>query len=183
MKKVLLLIVSFFIFIPAAWSYQTVLVNFPQDQGWHSAYYSTQGDETILQYTPGRQNARNWSRALIFHSYKNSPYDTSKMFMDKLIAQMEFTNGTRGYRYLKNDENDGIATRCVTKNANTPTQCEIFRVTNSFEGYITMHYINKNVANFKNTYSEWVQIMRTIRIYYSYYMDDRILNKATVFQL
>lgn len=180
MKKVLLLIISLFA-ARAAFAYQTVLVDFPENQGWHGAYYDQQGGESILQYTPVGQSAENWTKTVVFHSYKN--LDNAAKFMDKTTTQMELKNPSGLYKYLKYNENDSIATRCVQQNAYIPTQCEIYRVSRSYEGIISMHYINKNVQDYKNTYNLWYQIIRDVCIYYSYYLDDRVMDKATSFQL
>lgn len=182
-KKVLLLIISLLL-CQAVFAYQTVLVDFPPNQGWHAVCYETQAGEIILQYVPVGQSNENWTRAVIFHAYKNLTWtDSSAAFMDRITQQMEMKNSSQLYRYTKYTEADSIATRCIQKNANTPTQCEIFRVSKSFEGLISMHYINRNVQDFKNNYNQWYGIMKDIRIYYSYYMDDRILDKATSFEL
>lgn len=183
MKKVLLLIISIF-FAQTAMAYETVLVDFPENQGWHAVYYDTQSDETILQYVPIGQTYENWTRAVIFHSYKNLTWtDSAARFMDRITRQMELKNSTQLYRYTKYTDADSISTRCIHKNAYAPTQCEIYRASKSFEGLISMHYVNKNVQNFKNSYNLWYQIIQDVRIYYSYYMDDRVLDKATSFQL
>lgn len=183
MKKVLLLIISLFI-AQASFAYQTVLVDFPQDQGWHDVYYATRADEAILQYVPRGQTGENWTKTLVFHSYKNLNWtDSAAVFMDRTTMQMEAKNSTQLYKYTKYSEMDSIATRCIAKNAQMPSQCEIYRVSKSFEGLISMHYINKNIQDYKNTYDSWYEIMKDIRIYYSYYMDDRILDKATSFEL
>ncbi len=184
MKKVLLLLISLLASQIAVFAYQTVLVDFPQNQGWHSVYYGTSPNEAILQYVPIGDTYENWHKSVIFHSYKNLTWtNSSAQLMDKLTQQMELQNPTQMYRYLKYSEEDSLATRCIQKNTNIGTQCEIFRATQSHEGLITMHYVNKNTADFKNSYSMWLQIIKDVRIYYSYYMDDRILDKATSFEL
>ena len=184
MKKVLSLIIDIKLFLLVfclfagniCHAYQTVIVDFPPGQGWHSAYYDTQGDESILQYLPVGQTYQSWTRSVVFHSYRNPTTDSAAKFMNTTTSQMELQNPSQGYTYIKYTDEDSIATRCITKNANTPTQCEIYRVSTSFEGLITMHYINKNVSDFRNSYNMWYQIMKDIRIYYSYYRDDRILD-------
>lgn len=187
MKKVLLLIISLFINLligQAVFAYQTVLVDFPLNQGWHSDYYDAQAGEAILQYVPVGQSYEDWNRTVIFHSYKNLNWTNSAArLMDRLTQQMEIQNSTQLYKYMKYTEADSIAVRCIQKNSKMSAQCEIFRVSKSFEGLITMHYINRNVQDFRNTYDMWYDIMKNIRIYYSYYMDDRVLNKATSFEL
>lgn len=181
MKRALLLIISLFL-CQSAFAYQTVLVDFPDAQGWHAVVFNSIANETILQYVPGGQNEYNWSKTVVFHSYRNWN-DNAAKFMDRTTMQMESKNASHLYRYTKYNDTDSIATRCITKNAYMPTQCEIYRVSKSFEGLITMHYINKNVQDYKNTYNIWYNIIKNVRIYYSYYMDDRILDKATVFEL
>jgi len=187
MKKVLLLIISLFLNIiigQAVFAYQTVLVDFPQNQGWHSAYYDMQGGETILQYVPIGQSYEDWDRTVVFHSYKHLSWTNSAArFMDRITQQMELQNSTQLYKYIKYTESDSIATRCIQKNAKISAQCEIYRVSQSFEGLISMHYINKDIQDYHNSYAMWYDIMKNIRIYYSYYLDDRILDKATSFQL
>lgn len=183
MKKVLLLIISLFI-CQSVFAYQTVLIDFPQNQGWHPVCYDEQGGEIILQYVPVGETNQDWDKTVVFHSYKNLSWTNSAArLMDRLTQQMELKNSTQLYKYTKYNYADSIATRCVQKNAYIPAQCEIFRVSKSFEGLISMHYINKDISDFKNTYNLWYQIMKNIRIYYSYYMDDRILDKATSFEL
>ena len=183
MKKALLLIINLFA-IQAAIAYETVLIDFPENQGWHSVYYETQGTEAILQYVPVGQSYENWTRTLIFHSYKNLAWtDSAAALMDNTTSGMEAKNHTQLYRYTKYTEMDSLATRCVDKNQFIPTQCEIYRTSKSHEGLITMHYINKNVKDFKSTYDMWYEIVQGIRIYNSYYRDDRILDKATTFEL
>lgn len=180
MKKVLLLIISLFI-IQAAFAYETVIVDFPENEGWHPVYYSQQSSETILQYAPRGETDKEWTRTIIFHSYRD--YDGAGTFMNRTTAQMEAKNPSGLYKYKKFSDVDAIATRCVQKNNYTPSQCEIFRVSKSFEGLISMHYINKDFADFKNTYNTWYDIVKDIRIYQSYYRLDRILDKATYFEL
>lgn len=181
MKKALLLIISLIV-APAVLAYQTVLVDFPENQDWHATFYQSQGSETILQYVPYGQTSQSWTKTLIFHSYKN-PDESAMSFMDKTTTQMEAMNSSQAYRYIKYTPMDSIATRCVKQNARMPRQCEIYRVSKSFEGIITMQYINKNVQDYKNSYNLWYQIVKNIRIYQSYYREDRILDKATSFEL
>lgn len=189
MKKVLLLIFSIisiigFAVAPAAYAYQTVLVDFPPNQGWHADYYETQGGESILQYVPIGQTADSWTKSVIFHSYNNLTWtDSAAAFMDRTTSEMEVQNSSQKYRYTKYNAADSIAVRCVEKNARTPRQCEIYRVSKSHQGLISMHYINKNIADYKSSYNMWYQIMKDVRIYSSYYREDRIMDKATSFEL
>lgn len=184
MKKVLLLIISFFIVPVAVFAYETVLIDFPPGVSWDAVYYQTLGTEAILQYVPHGQSAENWTKTLIFHSYKTVDHSGSaSSLMDSTTMQMENQNQSQLYKYLKYSETDSLATRCVTKNSQTPTQCDIYRVSKSFEGLISMQYINKNVQEFKNTYNMWYNIVKNIRIYRSYYRDNVIMDKATTFEL
>lgn len=183
MKKVLLLIISL-LFIPAVFAYETVLVDLPESEGWHAVYYTTTGSESILQYVPANQTDSKWTKTLVFHSYKNIDWtDSAAGFMDRTTAQMEARNSSHQYRYTKYTDMDSMATRCVQGNKLIPTQCEIYRVSKSFEGLISMHYINKNVQDYKSNYSFWYNLVQNIAIYRSYYREDRIMDKATSFEL
>ena len=188
-RRACFIVLIYILFItPKALAYQTVLVDFPENQGWHSVYYATQGNESILQYVPIGQSYENWTKTMVFHSYRNADgsenlSNNAGKFMDTTTSQMEYQNSSQLYKYTKYTNMDSIAVRCVQKNAYIPTQCEIYRVSNSYEGLITMHYINKNISDYKNSYNLWYEIMKDIRIYYSYYREDRILDKATSFEL
>lgn len=181
MKKVLLLIISIFA-AQVVLAYQTVLIDFPENQGWHMVVYEKQGSEAILQYVPVGQDENNWTRTLIFHSYPNAMY-TATGFINKTTTQMEALNSTQPYTFTKFTAMDSIAVRCTEKSTYGPKQCEIFRVSKSFEGLISMHYINKNTQDFKNNYDFWYNIVKKIRIYESYYRDNLIMDKATSFEL
>lgn len=183
MKKTLLLLFSLIIG-QVCFAYETVIVAFPEKEGWQSVYHESQGTETILQYVPRGQSYNSWTRTVIFHSYKNPrPSNNAAVFLDVTTSQMENSNATQLYKYLKYTDTDSIATRCISSNARIKQQCEIYRVSQSYEGVITMHYINKNIQDFKNTYDKWYQIIKNIRIYYSYWRNDRVMNKATIFEL
>ena len=179
--------ISVFAFITLAlpsFAYQTVLVDFPEKQSWHPGCYEEQGSEVILQYVPIAQTSQNWTESVIFHSYKDtSRIGNAARLLDTITAQMELKNPSQNYRYTKYTGADSIATRCVKKNAYIPAQCEILRTSKAFEGVISMHYINRNISDFKDSYELWYGIISGIRIYYSYYRDNRILDKATVFEL
>ncbi len=181
MKKVLLLIINLFL-IQSVFAYETVLIDFPENQGWHAVYYQKQRGETILQYVPAGETEESWEKTLIFHSYKNSKTSASR-FMDRTTMQMEAKNFSQLYQYKKYSDMDSIAVRCIKKNALIPSQGEIYRVSKSFEGLVSMHYINKNIQDYKNTYDLWYQIVKNIRIYRNYYRTDRILDKAMSFEL
>jgi hypothetical protein len=187
MKKVLLLfasLISLILSVQCAFAYESVIVDFPDYQGWHEVYYDVQGDEAILQYVPAGQTYQSWTKTVVFHSYKGANMDSaSSSFLDTMTAQMERQNPTSGYTYNKYTEADSIATRCTQKTNYAQAQCEIFRVSNSYEALISMHYINKNTQDFKSTYDYWYKIIQGIRIYYSYYRTDRVLDKATIFEL
>lgn len=184
MKKVLLLIISLLAIPAAVFAYETVLIDFPTGVSWDAVYYQTEGTEAILQYVPHGQSAASWTKTLIFHSYKTIDQGGSaSALMDKTTMEMENLNQSQSYRYTKYSETDSLATRCITKNSQTPTQCDIYRVSKSYEGLISMQYINKNIQDFKNTYNMWYNIVQNIRIYRSYYRDNVIMDKATTYEL
>ena len=185
MKKVLLLITSIFLLTQAVWAYQTVLINFPKSEGWHCVYYKKQRNgEAILQYVPKGETENKWTRTLVFHSYKISRWvQNAAGLMDRSTMQMENQNSSQLYKYLKYTAMDSIAVRCVRGNVNIPSQCEIYRTSKSFEGIISMHYINKDIQDYEKNYDKWLDIVKNITIYSSYYRTNRVLDKATSFEL
>lgn len=184
MKKALLLIISLFLLATTAYAYETVLVDFPPNEPWEAVYHERQGSEHILQYVPRGQSAESWTRTMIFHSYKiaNGGGSASSL-MNRTTGQMESMNNSSLYTYLKYTAVDSIATRCVKGNSYVSTQCEIYRTSKSYEGIMSMHYINKNKADFDKNFNKWYKIVKDIRIYRSYFRDNRVLDKATTFEL
>jgi hypothetical protein len=187
MKKILLNIISLLILIfinNSAIAYETVVVDFPVKEGWHSVYYQSIGKESILQYVPKGQSYSKWTRTIIFHSYKDGRIERDAgRFMNTTTSQMEAQNSSAGYKYIKNTPEDSMAIRCTNRTAIAPAQCEIYKIMLSHEGIMTMHYINKNKQDYVNTYNKWYNIIKNIRIYYSYYRTDRVMDKATYFEM
>ena len=187
MNKVLFKIFSILILISnttPAHAYQTVLIDFPPKDRWHVVYNQTQGNETILQYVPQNESYQRWTRTIIFHSYRDPRFNRNAYnFLYSLTSRLESMNSTGMFRFLKNSYEDSIATRCVEGNSNIARQCEIFRVTQSQEGILSIHYINRNVDNFKYTYNQWYKIIKDIKTYYSHFRYDRIMSKSTSFEI
>src|SRR5574344_392022 len=122
MKKVLLLLISLGFGI-ACFAYETVIINFPERENWHASYYDTQGTETILQYNPNGQDEKNWTKTVIFHSYKSPKIDDASRMLSNLCAEMQSRNPTAKYKITKYTMEDSIATRCTSKYKNSPAQC------------------------------------------------------------
>ena len=68
--KILLLILLFFAGtkIPS-FCYETVIINFPEEEGWHLVYSNKTVNETIVQFIPRGETRDNWTRTVVFHSY------------------------------------------------------------------------------------------------------------------
>ena len=86
-------------------------------------------------------------------------------------------NNYSKYEYVRISQNDAIATRCVITNDRMPAQCDIYRVMESFDGYISVQYINKNMESFKLNYQKWLDTLSKARPYQSEFRNDRYLNK------
>lgn len=161
-------------------AYETVLINFPNG-GWHKVYYENRTKEAIVQYVPSGQTKTNYTETIIFHSYKWAL--RSNMSVGSLL-QYHLSQTALKYRdldlkILKDDRMDSIAIWC----SNTASQCEIVRSAQGYEGIITMHYINKNPQYFQTVCPTWLEIMRKVKIYYSYYRWDIIMNRANTVEL
>ncbi len=183
MKKVLLSIISILLITAlSAFAYETALIKFPPGERWVAAAYQNIGDEIILQYVLNGQSAQNWTRTLVIHSYKGSSPNFTRdpaELLGTVSYQLLYQNSSAPYNYIS----DTMATRCVTGNSRVPSQCEILRTTNTFSGIIFIHYINKNKEDFKKNYQQWLYIIKSIKIYQSYFRDNRVMDKDINFEL
>jgi len=183
MKKVLLFSIFFFIFSAlGAFAYQTILIDWPSGSKWNVAYYEKIGNEAILQYVPAGETSSNWTRTLIVHSYRDSDYASTQL-ASILTRQMMMQNPTSNYKYYKYSPDDTLAVRSTSNYNGIQAQCEIFRVTKAQEGQISIQYIDKTKSHFMKTYAVWYKIVRDARTYSSYYMDERVMNKAESYEL
>lgn len=182
MKKVLLLTLSLLFTTLCVFAYQTVIIKFPDKQLWVKAYYKKVGNEAILQYVPNGQSSQNWTKTVIIHSYKDSALPM-QVFVANNTARMIRINPTKPYKTLRYRANDVIIGRCTDTYGKVQAQCEFFRAGQAQEGIISIHYINKNKEDFMANYQQWYDIIRKARFYYSYYRDERMMDKAEYFEL
>lgn len=179
--KNFIFIILFFAFMQnTTQAYETVLVEFP-NAGWHKVFYQKRDHQVIGQYLPSGQSRDNYIESMVFHSYKGEKNRrlTALYMLEYHIGQAMYRYNDMQLTYIKNDSNDAIAIWCSER----ASQCEIVRSTQGFEGIITMHYINKNPQYFQNICSQWLNIVRGIKLYYSYYRWDVIMNKANTVEL
>ena len=193
MKKALLFSVIFFVSALAVLAYETIIIDFPDEENWVKAYYKKAGDEAILQYTPNGETSDNWVRSIVIHSYNNLGYPV-RIFSNNNIMKMQKANPTAPYRTLKMSENEALFTRCTDDYENKKRsnqgypyvvkgQCEFYRVTMAHNRIVTVHYMNKNKENFKTNYTIWLEIIRKARFLNSYWRNERTLNKSEFFEL
>ena len=90
---------------------------------------------------------------------------------------MEALNSYSRYQYERITQTDAIATRCVIGNERMTAQCDIYRAMQSFDGYITVQYINRNMEDFKLQYFKWLDAMRKAKPYQAEFRNDRYLSK------
>lgn len=176
--KIFSLIFTLILSIGVVYAYQTLAFDFPNGAGnWHVAYHRKINTETIVQYVPSGQNYTQWSETLVIHAYHNANAKTPLAFLRRLTSQLEAMNDYSKYQLERVTQGDAIATRCVVGNARMMTQCDIYRVMQSFDGYISMQYINKDMENFKINYLKWMDVIRNAKPYQSAFRNDRYLNK------
>lgn len=186
MKKVRLKIFSLLtviiMSIGVAYSaYQTLAFDFPNGAGnWHVAYHRKLRTETIVQYVPSGETYTNWTQTMVIHAYHNVQAKTPLAFLRRLTAQMEELNDYAKYQFERITPNDAIATRCVVGNARMSAQCDIYRVVQSFDGYISIQYINRSLEDFKGQYFKWLEAIRNARPYQADFRNDRYLSKDTL---
>ncbi|MBO5948129.1 hypothetical protein J6Q66_04770 [bacterium] len=192
MKNQILKYYSFFIFLiflflgiqKPCFSYETAIIDFPEKEGWELVFSKKNEKETIVQFLPSGEDRNNWTRTVVFHSYKDA-YEknfSAKQYQQKLISSVYRKNKSLKVKTLKNNEDDAISIWCVEKNEKMPAQCEILRTTQGYETIISMHYINKNIKKLSNIEKNWIKIIKKVRTYYSYYRMDRLLNREIQFE-
>lgn len=181
MKKVLLFSLIIFSSL-SVFAYETIIIKFPDKELWVKAYYRKVRNEAILQYVPHGQTGNDWTRTVVVHSYNGSTYPIN-IFISNNLARMKKINPTGTYKTLRLTPYDAISGRCTDDYGSIKAQCEFFRVTRGYEGIVTIHYMNKDKANFMAEYSKWYNIIKKARLYNSYYRDERTLDKAEYFEL
>lgn len=160
--------------------YQAALITYPDyNKNWKQAYHGKQDGEVIAQWVPSFSDKNNWGESVVFHSYSYAKGNSCYKFLLNLLSSVESRNKTMKSQILKDNFEDSIAIWCVDKTPAMSAQCEIVRVTSSFESLVSIHYINKNKENFNSQQETWLNIIRNVRIYYSYYRWDRVLQKET----
>ena len=178
--KIFSLIFIIFLCANCAFSYQTLAFDFPNGAGnWHVAFHRKLRTETIVQYVPLGESYEKWSQTMVIHAYHNALARTPLAFLRRLTAQMEALNDYSKYQYERITPSDAIATRCVVGNARMSAQCDIYRVMQSFDGYITVQYINRNMEDFKLQYFKWLDAIRNAKPYQAEFRNDRYLSKDT----
>ncbi len=184
MKKVLLFTSSFVIFIigMCVFAYETVIINYPDGELWEPVYYKQSLNESIIQYVPSGQTSSKWEETVIIHAY-NHYIRTARELLSSVIGQNQKQNPTSNYTFIKNLSNDAIAIRCTGFYNKLVPQCEILRAAKGHRGVITIHYINKNITNYRESYDDWYERVKKAIFYESYFRNDRILNKALYLEL
>lgn len=169
----------------AANAYQTALITYPDyNKNWKQIYFGKQYDETISQWIPSYSYKNDWTESVVFHAYNWAKGNNCYKFMSNLLASAASQNKTMRSTIIKDRPEDSVAIWCAEKNKTMPAQCEILRVTSAYEGIVSIHYINKNPKYFlQYQQNDWLNIIRNVRIYYSYFRWDRVTGKETSIQL
>ncbi|MCQ2755018.1 MAG: hypothetical protein MJ231_08260 [bacterium] len=73
--------------------------------------------------------------------------------------------------------------RCTKTYNGIQGQCEFFRGTFAHGGMISIHYINRNYSDFFKTQDLWYEVIKTAKLYNSYYRDERTFDKSEYVEL
>lgn len=180
---ILLFIILTGIKVPS-YCYETVIINFPENEGWHLVYSNKTVNETIVQFMPKGETRDNWKRTVVFHSYPQMQERniSAQALQQRILQNVINKNNSFKYKGIKSEKDDTYGYWCVKKNSKMSSQCEILRTVQGYETVISMHYINKNISDLKDIERPWLNIMKDVANYYSYYRMDRMLNRATIFE-
>ena len=183
MKKLLLFsILAFLLSGLHVFAYETVIVKYPDGELWEPVYYRQTVNEGIAQYVLKGDTSRNWGKTVIIHAYNNY-INTARTLLGSVMELNQRQNPTSRYTLVKNTTNDAIAVRCTNIYKNLAPQCEILRAAKGHKGVITIHYINKNITEYRDTYDDWYDRIKKAIFYESYFRNDRVLNKALYLEL
>jgi hypothetical protein len=166
----------------SVFAYETIIINYPDGEFWEKAYYKKKGNEALLQYVPVYQSSDDWTRSIVIHSYKY-PTSTMRVFVNNNLQKLQKANPTAKYKTIKFRDTDAMFTRCTEDYKEVKGQCEFFRLTNAHGGFVTIHYMNRDKQDFKNNYTLWQEIIRTAKLYNSYWRDERTFDKSQYFEL
>ena len=181
--KIFLFIILFFISIPA-FCYETVIIDFPEKEGWHLVYSNKNENETIVQFMPRGDTRENWTRTVVFHSYPQllNRNISALQLQKRILSKVANKNSTFKYKNIKTSNDETIGLWCAKENKYMSGQCEILRTVQGYETIVSMHYVNKNIDDLKDVEMQWIKIFKDVKNYYSYYRMDRMLNRATIFE-
>lgn len=182
MKKLLLFSLLFLLPVLSVFAYETIIINYPDGELWEKAYYKKIGNEALLQYVPAGQSYEDWTRSIVIHSYRY-PTSTMRVFVNNNVLKLQKANPTEKYKTLKFRDTDALFTRCTEDYKGIQGQCEFFRLTYAHGGFVTIHYMNRDKQDFKNNYTLWLEIIRTAKLYNSYWRDERTFDKSQYFEL
>ena len=164
-------------------AYQTVAMDFPGN--WYKIRYVNNENDAIVQFVRRGYNEETWQESVVFHTYKWSKNRnmSAQSLMYYLLRDVGKKNPTMKTTYLRLDPEETLTSWCTSATKTAPAQCELLRTTQSFEGALSMHYINKNPQNYNAVKQDWIERMSKARVYQSYFRLDRILNKSMTFEL
>ena len=162
-------------------SYETCIITFPYGT-WKSILYKKTNKESLVQFILDKESKNNYTETVIFHGYKNKSLDANNLLIF-LFNRVKKYNDNIKYVTLKVANDDSMMYWCGKNIITNIEQCEIVRTSKSYEGIISMHYIVYNYNRFNNVYKYWIDTIKNVKIYYSYFRWDRMMNKATTFEL
>lgn len=179
----LLILCLFFSVATPANAYQTVAMDFPGN--WYKIKYINNERDAIVQFVRQGYNQNNWDESVIFHTFKWTQERgmPAKNLLLSLLSDVQRKNNTLKVQYIRLDEEEALVSWCVNAVKDMPAHCEILRTTQSFEGALSMHYVNKDIRHFYTVKQDWVERISNARVYQSYFRLDRILNKSMTFEL
>ena len=179
----ILLVLVLFISAKPVFAYQTVAMDFIGL--WYKIKYINNERDAIVQYVRQGYDKNTWNESIVFHTFKwtKEKEMNASDLMQYLLTDVRRKNSSLKVEYIKNHPEDMIASWCVDKNELMDEHCEILRTTQSFEGALSIHYLNKNLKHFEDVKYVWLEKISKARVYQSYFRLDRILNKSMTFEL
>ena len=160
MKKILLVIFSFFIIQNISMANDYVQFNFPND-GWIEVE-SPDGVSTKRCYIPYSQNPQNYTEMLIFQEKLIKNKGVSPMIvLHKQLGKDRINYQDITPEYIRPDSEDAMVTWC-SEGKNT---CALKRAFQGKEGIIMVTYINRMPHYSQNMFGQWSNILNAVKLY------------------
>ena len=160
MKKIFLLVLCFTFMQGICFAKDIIQFDFP-NEGWHKVI-SPDNVESKKCYVPYNQTNDNYTEMLIFYErILKNPGISPIVILNKQLGKDKNNYKDIAPQYIKQDMDDAIATWC----SKLYSTCSISRAFQGNQGIVLVTYINKMPHYSQNIFTNWVNILGSVKLY------------------